>query len=136
MTSPARVRRLLIVEDDASLRELLRMRLELVGYQTGWAGNGADAFEQCRTAPPDAMILDINMPGLDGLKLLERLKRHGSAPPPTLMLTARHSVDDVKLALSLGAKDYLTKPFDDDVLLRRIARLLRTRPNMMRVISA
>ncbi len=75
---------------------------------------------------PDALILDINLPGLDGLSILARWKERGVTPPPTLMLTARHSAADVQEAISLGAKDYLTKPFNDVVLLSRVARLVRT----------
>lgn len=125
MTSPPRSPVVFVAEDDAGVRELVRTRLENAGYHTRWAGNGHDAYEQCRRARPDAIVLDVNMPGLDGFGLLERWRRVGGELPPTLMLTARHCAEDVRRALALGARDFLTKPFDDQKLLTRVARLLR-----------
>jgi two-component system OmpR family response regulator len=124
----ARIPTICVVEDDAAVRDLVRTRLEIAGYRTCWATNGSTALEQCRTAWPDALVLDINMPGMDGLMLLEHWQAAGIRPPPTLMLTARHRPEDVRSAIRLGAKDYLTKPFDDHVLLARVARLLRSPP--------
>ena len=114
-----------VAEDDELIRELVRTRLELVGYHTRWAGSGPEAMAQCNLVKPDALILDINLPGLDGLSILARWKERGVRPPPTLMLTARHNAADVKEAIALGAKDYLTKPFKDAVLVSRVARLVR-----------
>jgi DNA-binding response OmpR family regulator len=117
---------LFVAEDDELIRELVRTRLELAGYHTRWAGNGPEAMAQCNLVKPDGLILDINLPGLDGLSILARWKERGVTPPPTLMLTARHNAADVKEAIALGAKDYLTKPFNDAVLLSRVARLVRS----------
>lgn len=125
MTMLARRPTIFVAEDDELIRELVRTRLELAGYHTRWASNGPETMAQCNLLRPDALILDINLPGLDGLSILQRWKERGVAPPPTLMLTARHNANDVRDAIALGAKDYLTKPFSDVVLLARVARLLR-----------
>jgi DNA-binding response OmpR family regulator len=71
------------------------------------------------------MILDVNMPSMDGFGVLEHMKRVGPLKVPTLVLTARHNAEDVEKAIRLGAKDYLAKPFDDRLLLARVARLFR-----------
>jgi DNA-binding response OmpR family regulator len=123
---PANRLSIFLAEDDELIRELVRTRLELAGYHTRWASNGPEAMAQCNLVKPDALILDINLPGLDGLSILARWKERGVTPPPTLMLTARHNAADVKEAIALGAKDYLTKPFNDAVLLSRVARLVRS----------
>ncbi len=120
--------RILIAEDDAGIRDLVRTRLRLAGYDPHTARNGRQAVECALQLRPHAMILDINMPELDGFGVLAALRTH--APDmhlPTLVLTARHSTEDVKRAVSLGAKDYLTKPFTEAQLLARVARLMRVR---------
>lgn len=114
-----------IAEDDAAVRELLETRLELAGYRTRWAANGGDTYDQCSRVKPDGLILDVNLPILDGFSILERWRQARVTPPATLMLTARHATSDVQRAIALGARDYLTKPFDDQNLLARVARLLR-----------
>ena len=121
---PANRLSIFVAEDDELIRELVRTRLELAGYHTRWAGNGPEALAQCNLVKPHALILDINLPELDGLSILARWKERGVTPPPTLMLTARHNAADVREAISLGAKDYLTKPFSDSVFLSRVARLV------------
>jgi two-component system OmpR family response regulator len=123
---PANRLSIFLAEDDELIRELVRTRLELAGYHTRWASNGPEAMAQCNLVKPDALILDINLPGLDGLSILARWKERGVTPPPTLMLTARHNAADVKEAIALGAKDYLTQPVNDAVLLSRVARLVRS----------
>ena len=123
---PANRLSIFVAEDDDLIRELVRTRLELAGFHTRWADNGPEAMSQCNLVKPAALILDINLPGLDGLSILARWKERGVTPPPTLMLTARHNAADVKEAIALGAKDYLTKPFNDAVLLSRVARLVRS----------
>lgn len=120
--------RILIAEDDAGIRDLVRTRLRLAGYDPHTAKNGRQAVECALQLRPHAMILDINMPELDGFGVLAELRTQ--APDmhlPTLVLTARHSTEDVKRAVSLGAKDYLTKPFTEAQLLARVARLMRVR---------
>lgn len=122
---PARV---LVVEDDRNILDLVITRLQIAGYRTGFARNGADAIEAVRATMPQAMVLDLNMPGLDGFDVLRRLKELGLPIPPTLVLTARNAPSDVSEVVRLGARDFLTKPFRDQDLLARVARLLRRRP--------
>lgn len=127
MQRPERDRgRILIVEDEPMVMELITTRLILAGYTTYSARNGELALERIAEVKPSAMILDINMPGLDGFGVLERLKESGViAQLPTLVLTARNSPEDVRRAVTLGARDYLAKPFNDEQLLGRVARLVR-----------
>ena len=123
--TPARV---LVVEDDRSILDLVLTRLQIAGYRTTFARDGAAALKAVRMTTPQAMVLDLNMPGLDGFDVLRRLKELGLAIPPTLVLTARNAPRDVSEIIRLGARDYLTKPFRDQDLLARVARLLRHRP--------
>jgi DNA-binding response OmpR family regulator len=120
---PARPR-LLVAEDDLGVRDLIRIRLEIAGYEVHTARTGVEAVGRAREWRPDAVVLDINMPELDGFGVLEALGA-GAKLPPILVLTARHAADDVRRAVRLGAKDYLTKPFSEGQLLARVARLLR-----------
>ncbi len=118
---------ILIAEDDAGVRDLVRTRLRIAGYDAHIARNGLEAVERALALRPQAMVLDINMPGLDGFGVLSAIQ--DQAPDlnlPTLVLTARHSSDDVRMAIALGARDYLTKPFTEAQLLARVARLMRT----------
>lgn len=117
--------RVLIVDDDEHIRYLLRTRLELDGLHTVSACDGIDGMIVLASERPAAMILDVSMPRMDGFQMLEALRRTNRKPPPTLMLTARNAAEDVRRAISLGAKDYLAKPFNDQLLLRRVRRLLR-----------
>jgi two-component system OmpR family response regulator len=122
----ARKPRILVAEDDAGIRELVRTRLDQAGYDTHIARNGLEAAERIRELRPDAVVLDINMPGLDGFGVLALMRQDGAFKDTrVLVLTARHAAEDVKRALSLGAKDYLTKPFSESQLIARVARLLR-----------
>jgi DNA-binding response OmpR family regulator len=119
-------RRVLVAEDDPAIRELIRARLTTAGYDTHTAHNGREALQRMRSLKPDALLLDINMPELDGFGVLEALRAEEPIRHiPVLVLTARHGEEDVKRAVSLGAKDFLTKPFNDGQLLARVARLLR-----------
>ncbi len=123
--------KILIAEDDAGVRDLVRTRLRIAGYDPHTAKNGLEAVERALELRPAAMVLDINMPELDGFGVLSAIQ--DQAPDmhlPTLVLTARHSVDDVRMAIALGARDYLTKPFTEAQLLARVARLMRSRPVM------
>jgi two-component system OmpR family response regulator len=119
--------RVLVVEDDAAIRELIDTRLTLAGYRVGCASNGLRALELLALRPK-AVVLDVNMPGLDGFGVLEWMQPRGLTETcPVIMLTARSDGDDVRRCLSLGAKDYLCKPFADATLIARVARLLRPR---------
>ena len=117
--------RVLIVEDDAMVLELITTRLELAGFQTFCARNGAEGLNRINELRPDGMVLDINLPVMDGFAVLSHLKSIGSFYPPTLVLTARNKPEDVKAAIAMGARDFLSKPFKDDQLLARVGRLVR-----------
>ena len=114
----------LIVDDEAAVRESLRHALELEGYDVELAGDGGRALAQIEASTPDAIVLDVLMPGVSGLDVARRLRRNGNRVP-ILMLTARAAVDDRVEGLDAGADDYLVKPFALDELLARLRALLR-----------
>jgi two-component system response regulator MprA len=116
--------RVLIVDDDRSLREALRRALVLGGYETVSAENGREALSQVTDAGPDAVVLDIGLPDLDGLEVCRRLRQEGNRIP-VLMLTARDAIEDRIDGLDAGADDYLVKPFDVGELKARLRALLR-----------
>src|SRR3954447_17863745 len=116
--------RVLIVDDDRAVREALRRALTLGGYDALTAGDGNEALAKTATTTPDAVVLDIGMPALDGLEVCRRL-RDGGNRVPILMLTARDAVADRIDGLDAGADDYLVKPFDIDELKARLRALLR-----------
>ena len=120
-------RRILAVDDDRAVLDLVCTRLTLAGYDVFAARDGRDALARRAYLRPAAMVLDLSMPNLDGFGVLERMGKAGTARTPTLVLTARHSGADVKRAIELGARDYLSKPFEDRQLLGRVTRLLRRR---------
>ena len=122
-----RSKRVLVVDDEPMMVELITTRLEVSGYQTFYARNGREGLERLTDTRPDALLLDINMPVMDGFAVLEQMKHRGLlAKTPTMVLTARNQAADVKRAITLGARDFLTKPFEDQTLLLRVARLLRS----------
>ena len=114
---------ILLVDDDALLRRSLAYNLEQAGYRASTAGMGEDALAQVRLDPPDLVLLDIGLPGIDGLDTLRALRQQINVP--VIFLTARRRELDEVLGLELGADDYVTKPFDFDVLLARIKAVLR-----------
>jgi two-component system response regulator MprA len=116
--------RLLVVDDDPSVREALALVLDLNGFEVTTAGDGREAIRTVSTAPPDALILDVLMPGLDGLEVCRRLRAAGDRTP-VLMLTARAEVSDRVAGLEAGADDYLVKPFAREELIARLRALLR-----------
>jgi two-component system response regulator MprA len=116
--------RLLVVDDDRALREVLRRALQLAGYEIELAAGGATALAQIAASPPDAVVLDIGLPDLDGLEVCRLLRAEGNRLP-VLMLTARDAVADRIEGLDAGADDYLVKPFDIDELKARLRALLR-----------
>lgn len=120
--------RILVVDDDRAVRESLRRSLAFNGYDVSLAGDGFAALAAIETEQPDALILDLMMPRLDGLETCRRLRAAGD-DRPVLMLTARDSVSDRVAGLDAGADDYLPKPFALEELLARVRALLRrTRP--------
>jgi len=119
-------RRILVAEDDAGVRDLIRTRLSAAGYDTHTAHDGLEAIQRIRDLRPEGLVLDINMPGMDGFGVLEAIKADANLRNTrVLVLTARHAADDVQRAVALGAKDFLTKPFNEKQLVERVARLLR-----------
>ena len=120
--------RVLVVDDERAVRESLRRALELEGYQVELAADGEDALERLGADPADAAILDVLMPGIDGLEVCRRLRADGNSVP-VLMLTARAEVDSRVAGLDAGADDYLPKPFALAELLARLRALLRRAGN-------
>lgn len=114
---------ILIVDDDALLRRSLAFNLEKAGYCVSAAATAEDALAQARLDPPDLVLLDIGLPGMDGLDALRNLRQQIDVP--VIFVTARWRELDQVLGLELGADDYVTKPFDIDVLLARIKAVLR-----------
>ena len=118
--------RILVVEDDARMAELLRRGLTLDRHFVDVAGDGLTGLDRARSQPYDTIVLDIMLPGLDGLSVARRL-RNGGIQTPILMLTARDGVPDIVRGLDTGADDYLTKPFSFEVLRARLRVLARRR---------
>jgi two-component system response regulator MprA len=116
--------RLLVVDDDRAVRDALRRALTLGGYEVEVAEGGEQALELVARALPDAVVLDVAMPGIDGLEVCRRLRRLGNRVP-ILMLTARDAVADRIDGLDVGADDYMVKPFDVEELKARLRALLR-----------
>ncbi|MEV7284632.1 response regulator transcription factor [Streptomyces sp. NPDC093252] len=116
--------RILIVDDEPAVREALQRSLAFEGYDTQVAVDGADALEKAAVYRPDLVVLDIQMPRMDGLTAARRIRGAGETIP-ILMLTARDTVGDRVTGLDAGADDYLVKPFELDELFARIRALLR-----------
>ena len=114
---------ILVVDDDALMRRSLAFNLQQSGYRASTAGNAEDALALCQRDQPDLVLLDIGLPGMDGLDALRQIKDQFNTP--VIFVTARRRELDEVLGLELGADDYVTKPFDLDVLLARIKAVLR-----------
>ena len=114
----------LVVDDDRAVRESLRRSLEFNGYAVSLASDGAEALATIAGQPPDALVIDVMMPRLDGIETTRALRTAGN-DLPILVLTARDSVGDRVEGLDAGADDYLTKPFALEELLARLRALLR-----------
>lgn len=115
--------RVLIVEDEAKIVELLRLYLERDGYQVSAAADGPQALELAEKEKPDLVLLDLNLPGMDGLEVCRRLRARG--PVPIIMLTARGEEVDRIVGLELGADDYVSKPFSPREVVARVRAVLR-----------
>jgi two-component system, OmpR family, response regulator MprA len=116
--------RVLVVDDEPPVRDALERALSLEGYKVDLAEDGAQALKKVATEGPDVIVLDVLMPGVDGLETCRRLRADGHALP-VLMLTARDAVSDRVDGLDAGADDYLVKPFALEELLARLRALLR-----------
>ena len=112
------------MDDDRALRDALRRALSLAGYEVRLADSGSAALSEIASGVPDAVVLDIGLPDIDGLEVCRLLRRDGNRVP-VLMLTARDAVSDRIDGLDAGADDYLVKPFDIDELKARLRALLR-----------
>jgi two-component system response regulator MprA len=115
---------ILIVDDDPRIINLLRRVLAYEGYSVSIAGNGSEALDRALERPPDLVVLDIMLPGIDGLEVTRRMRAAGDNVP-ILMLTARDAVSDRVQGLEIGADDYLVKPFAPEELVARVKALLR-----------
>ena len=115
---------ILVVDDDPRITDLLRRILAYEGYSVAIAASGSEALTRSLERPPDLVVLDIMLPGLDGLEVAQRLRTAGDNVP-ILMLTARDTVADRVKGLETGADDYLVKPFAPEELVARVKALLR-----------
>jgi two-component system response regulator MprA len=118
--------RVLVVEDDTDIAGVLRRSLDKEGYDVRVAGDGESALDEAGVFAPDAVVLDLGLPKLDGVEVCRRLRTEGDVP--ILILTARDALDARVEGLDSGADDYLVKPFEREELLARIRALLRRRP--------
>lgn len=118
--------KILIVDDERAIVDLIKINLELEGFETVCCYNGNDAIVLANAIQPDIILLDIMMPGLNGLDVCKRLQ---NLSLPIIMLTAKNNINDKLLGLEYGADDYITKPFDSRELIARIKVILR-RSNM------
>lgn len=120
--------RILVAEDETSLNDLLQDALRMNGYETISAKHGLEALRLIREQKPDLVILDINMPKLDGFGVIEKLRNENNNVP-VIVLTARDQKDDKTIGFGLGADDFVTKPFGLEELLMRVAAVLRRSKN-------
>ncbi|MCO5215585.1 MAG: response regulator transcription factor [Thermomicrobiales bacterium] len=127
--APERTRTILIVEDEPAISGFVRRGLIFEGFDVHVADNGMDALARLRDTPPDLVVLDLMLPGIDGIQITQRIRAaeeaEGTPRLPILMLTARDAVADRVAGLDAGADDYLVKPFDFDELVARVRALLR-----------
>jgi DNA-binding response OmpR family regulator len=117
------VQRILVVEDDMQIARNLRDYLEVAGYEVTVVGEGSAALASVRADKPDLLVLDLGLPGMDGLDVARELRRHSAVP--IVMLTARGEESDRIVGLELGADDYLVKPFSPKELVARVRAVLR-----------
>jgi two-component system, OmpR family, response regulator ResD len=115
--------RILVVDDDPTVTEVVASYLDRAGFAVDTAADGPGALARAAASPPDLVVLDLMLPGLDGLQVCRRLREAG--PVPVVMLTARGDEEDRILGLEIGADDYVTKPFSPRELVLRVASVLR-----------
>jgi DNA-binding response OmpR family regulator len=127
MADYERTPRVLVVEDDDAIAQVLQRSLRMEGYEVRIAGDGVDALDEAHGFLPDLVILDLGLPRLDGVDVAKTLRRGGD-DVPILVLTARDGVEARVEGLDAGADDYLVKPFERQELLARLRALLRRRP--------
>ena len=121
--------RILVAEDELSLNDLLQDALRMNGYETISAKHGLEALRLIREQKPDLVILDINMPQIDGFEVIKKIRKENNNVP-VIVLTARDQKDDKAIGFGLGADDFVTKPFGLQELLMRVAAVLRRSKNI------
>lgn len=122
--------KILVVDDEENIRELVRYNLDREGYRVTTVGSGEEALQQAGSNVPDLIILDLMLPGIDGLDVCRELKNDPKTTHiPVVMLTVKGEESDIVVGLELGADDYITKPFSPKVLLARLKAVLRRRKN-------
>jgi two-component system alkaline phosphatase synthesis response regulator PhoP len=120
--------KIIVVDDEENIRELVRYNLAREGYRVSTVGSGEEALKQARAQVPDLIILDLMLPGIDGLDVCRELKNDPkTAHIPIVMLTVKGEESDIVIGLELGADDYITKPFSPKILLARLKAVLRKR---------
>lgn len=120
-------KKILVIEDEDDIRELLRYNLEKSGYEYFEATSGESGWNKIQDINPDLILLDLMLPGIDGLEVCDRIKTELKPQNiPVVMLTAKGEEEDIVKGLEMGADDYVTKPFSVKVLLARIAKVFRT----------
>ena len=116
------MRTCLVVDDSRVIRKVARRIVEDMGFEVSEAGDGLEALAWCRGAMPDAILLDWNMPALDGLEFLRQLRREPEGERPTVLFcTVENGLDQIREALDAGATEYIMKPFDSDILQSKFA---------------
>ncbi len=121
---------LLVVDDEENLADMVATALRFAGYQVSLAPGGIEALKAIRSAPPDLVVLDVNLPDLDGFEVCRRMRRDGHEMP-VIFLTARDGLEDLRTGFRQGGDDYLTKPFSLEELGLRIEALLRRTRGVM-----
>lgn len=128
--------KILVIEDDEDIAELLKYNLEKEGYQVIWSNTGESGIKAAGTKQPQLMLLDIMLPGIDGLEVCKALKRDVKTEIiPIIMLTAKGEEADIVAGLELGAEDYITKPFSPRVVIARIRAVLRRRDSETKAVN-
>lgn len=129
MRTAVKRRTILVIEDDHDIRELIEYNLTREGYRVRAAANGEDGLRKAKTEAPDLILLDLMLPGLDGLELCRKLKQDPvTLAIPIMMVTAKSEESDVVLGLGIGADDYIAKPFSPGMLVARVEAVLRRGP--------
>ncbi len=128
--------RILVIEDEADIQELIRFNLEKENYKVSCRSTGEDGLKSALASPPDLVLLDLMLPGMDGLTVCRRLRADEKTKAvPVIMLTAKSAEADIVTGLELGADDYITKPFSPRVLLARV-RAIRRRTDKTETATA
>jgi len=135
MQFDGRSSKIMIAESDRTILEMLQIRLDVAGYHPIGVRNGAAALELLQHTRPDAMIVELNLPDVDGYEVLKAMSAYSNrVPPPALIMGRGLSMDAIKRAISLGARDCLAKPFSGADALDRVSRLLKMKPQAVKTV--